>query len=344
MPPGQSKFFVFLGLNIHRTAGMTEQYNRIRILDRCFRDKSRVYGWKEIAKACAEDQAVTHGEYKEVSRRTIMADIALMRSGKLGFTAPIEYNPKEGYHYGIEKFSIYQNKLSSYQMKMFHNAFSVLKQLTNNEKLFSLNKSLNILEQSLNMQLGDDFQPAIYFEHSLNEPGQRWLDTALEYILNKKTMKLLYKAFADDETLHFFSPVFIKEYNNRWYVYGFDHDREMVVNLALDRVQEIDPSIQHYITPEGFDHDTWFEHLYGVTKPAGEKPVLIGFKTTKLLSAYMDTKPIHKTQQKIRETDDFAEYTLHVYNNYEIRSKLMSFGADLEVLYPESVRKEVHKL
>jgi hypothetical protein len=76
--------------------------------------------------------------------------------------------------------------------------------------------------------------------------------------------------------------------------------------------------------------------LYGVTIKDGSLPQKIIFSTTYVLSKYMDSKPIHTTQEKIETTNEKNTYSLNVYVNYEIKSKLRSFGDDLQVIYPEN--------
>jgi predicted DNA-binding transcriptional regulator YafY len=313
---------------------------RIRVIDLCLRDKSRVNSWKSLAESCADYSKEMTGKYKEVSRRTIMADIALMRSGKLGYEAPIDHSKERGYYYTIPDFTIHKINLSKKNIKALSEAFRLLKQLTNNERLFSIHKSLSLLEQVLHLEIDPQSSSVIYFEHSLNEPGQKWLDSIFEYTLEKKVIRIKYKAFTGEQTQHLVSPAFIKEYNNRWYLYGYDHERKHIINLSLDRFSEITPSIQSWYVPDGFNHESWFEHLYGVTKPTNKQPVKIVFKTTRLLASYMDTKPIHHLQKKIAEDDVSATYELYLYDNYEIRSKLRSFGSDLEVVAPEGLLHE----
>lgn len=314
---------------------MLNQLDRLRVIDLCLRDKTRTNSWQSLAQACADYSKEKTGKYHEVCRRTIMRDIALMRSGRLGYEAPIAYNKELGYHYTDADFSIHKIKLSKKNINMLTEAFHLLRQLTNNEKLFSIHKSLFLFEQILHLEIDPHAKPTIYFERSLNEPGQKWLDTVFKYTLAKQTMYIKYKPFESDITSHILSPAFIKEYNNRWYLYGFDHDKNHIVNLSLDRFLEVRDSLQPYYIPEDFDHDSWFMNLYGVTRTANQEPILIRFNTTKLLASYLDTKPIHPKQKKVFENDDMATYELYLYDNYEIRSKLRSFGSDLKIISPE---------
>jgi len=306
---------------------------RYNVIDRCLRDKNRKWGWEDLAHVIAQELSEFHGIHKLPSRRTVMGDIFAMRSGVLGYIAPIIHSRSEGYQYAHPGFTIHQVALPSGLVSDLKESLHLLLQLTNNEKLVRIHDSLWRIREYLHITSETSFEPAIYFEHSLNEPGQRWLDVIYEYVRKKSPVLIVYKPFNEAVISHVISPAFIKEYNNRWYIFGYHYQMDKIVNLSLDRILDIQPSIREYFLPPDFSHDSWFRNMYGVTRPDNAEPVSIVFRTTALLSDYLDTKPIHPGQQKL-ETDQagWSIYSLELYDNYEIRSKLRSFGKDLEVM------------
>ena len=50
------------------------------------------------------------------------------------------------------------------------------------------------------------------------------------------------------------------------------------------------------------------------------------------------TQPLHASQMVTKENDEFIEFHIHVYPSPELFAKLMSFGADLEIISPEKIR------
>lgn len=305
---------------------------RYHVIDQCLRDRTRIWQWDDLAHVISVHLKEYHGMDKIPSKRTIMGDIAAMRSGVLGYYAPIVHNKTEGYRYAVPHFTIHQTIIPGSLMADVRESIHLIMQLTKNEKLSALSASLIRLKEYLHISNDKDGSPAIYFEHSLNEPGQKWLDTVYHYVRRKLTCRVGYLPFDGQQVSHVLAPAFIKEYNNRWYIFGYDFEMEKIINLALDRILTIEPSVRPYFLPADFDHDSWFEHLYGVTKPDDSIPVEIIFKTGKTLSNYMDTKPVHSSQEKLSFDKDTSVYRIRVYDNYEIRSKLRSFGRDLEVV------------
>lgn len=307
---------------------------RYQVIDRCLRDHSRSWFWSELADAVAEELAKLDEPSRKPGRRTIMSDLADMRSGKLGYQAPITFSKTDGYRYDDTRFSIHQNRIPPALMQNLQEGFQWINQLAKNEKLEEIAGAISRVALYLNMDFDPGRAPLVYFEHSLNEPGQAWLDKIYHHVKNKTTLWITYQAFGKEESKHFFSPGFIKEYNNRWYVFGYDHELGKIINLGLDRIISVQPSLRPYTLPEYWNYDVHFENLYGVTIPENAQPVEIKFQTTKPLSRYMDTKPIHPTQKKISNHEDHVLYSVLVYDNYEIRSKLLSFGQDVKVTQP----------
>ena len=53
---------------------------------------------------------------------------------------------------------------------------------------------------------------------------------------------------------------------------------------------------------------------------------------------YIITKPIHETQQHILLQDGSLQVTLQLSINNELKQLILSFGADVKVITPESLK------
>ena len=202
--------------------------------------------WEDLAEACclaAEENLIND---TRPSKRTIMYDIQRMRSGVLGYEAPINYSKEKGYYYSVRGFSIFNVTLSKTNVEKLRDALLILKQLTKNQNLLDLHGIVTILEDKLNLNLDMSSKPVICLELSLNEAGQKWLDTVYRYIKKKQAIRISYAPFDGPEAEHIISPAFIQEYNNRWYVFGYSAEMGRIINLALDRVKVISPTLRQY--------------------------------------------------------------------------------------------------
>ncbi len=309
---------------------------RYQVIDQQLRSNP-INHWKDLSEACALFASEWDKNTSPPSKRTIAYDIQRMRSGILGYQAPIAYSKERGYYYTNKKFSIFKVPLSKISTDRVSDALLMLKQLTKNENFLDIHHTLSVLEDRLQLRIDLNNQPSIYLEHSLNEAGQRWLDTVYRYIKSQQPIRVNYTPFEGEPDEHIVSPVFIREYNHRWYLYGYLHSKEVIINLALDRITAIQPSLISYYVPEDFNHDSWFKNMYGVTRIPDAEVQHIEFEVTPLLSKYMISKPLHPTQRLVSRRDDMVCFSIDVYITYEIIHRLLGFGVDLVVTKPDEL-------
>lgn len=305
---------------------------RYQVIDSRLKNPDAINQWEDLADACALYFIDHLGIHKKPSKRTIAYD------------TPIMYDSKSGYYYSNRKFSIFNIPLTAHMIEELKEALMVLKQMTKNEKFLSIQSTISVLEERLNLNIDHTRKPIIYLEHSLNEPGQKWLDEIYNCIKSQKVINIEYHPFDRESKRHTFSPYFMKEFNNRWYVIGYDHKLDKCINLALDRFYSIQPSFQPFNSNHFLDHDLYYKNIFGVTLIEGLKVEIITFKAIPLLSKYLITKPIHPTQTHQLVDEISTLFRLEVCINYEIIHKLLSYGADIEILSPDSLRLQIKEI
>ena len=156
-------------------------------------------------------------------------------------------------------------------------------------------------------------------------------------ILAKKPVKIIYKSFkARDMQKFIFSPFFLKEFRNRWFVYGWKKGAGMLYNLALDRIHEMGNAPgEEYQENKFVDPDTFFDNLIGVTKNINDKAHRVRFWAAPAQVPYIETKPLHKSQFVVQRNEDgSAIFQMEVVLNYELEKDLLGFGEGVRVLSP----------
>ncbi|RYD69507.1 MAG: WYL domain-containing protein, partial [Sphingobacteriales bacterium] len=122
-------------------------------------------------------------------------------------------------------------------------------------------------------------------------------------------------------------------YNLRWFLFGEHEKDKKVLNLALDRIININESSNIYKQNEEIDFNEYFDDIVGVTvfdKPIQKVKLLIKNE----LWPYIETKPIHGSQMKPQFTDQGVIIELNLIINYEFIAVLLSHGDRLMVLQP----------
>jgi predicted DNA-binding transcriptional regulator YafY len=132
----------------------------------------------------------------------------------------------------------------------------------------------------------------------------------------------------------------LKQYNNRWFLFGLNNDRKELSNLALDRIQNIEEVKIDYIEIN-IDFNDYFYNVIGVTVKEGiptEKVVLF---INNQRWAYVKTKPIHGTQKVKNEDSLGVTIEIDIQINKELVNVILSYGSDMKVLEPKHLKEQI---
>ncbi len=311
---------------------------RIETIDRCLKNPNEYWNWQRLAAACEPVIG------KRPSRGTIMKDIRAMRSGELGYCAPIDWNKTtKSFSYADPRFSIRNALLKGPEVRALRHAMNILKQFKGFGQFETIGEIIFKLERSLNVS-DDDARSVVHFDTNPHAKGLDYLDTIYKSIVSKQTLNIRYKPFyMDAPYLVTVSPCLLKEFNNRWFLLAFEHKEQRILNFALDRIKEISESIRDFQYAEEFKADQFFKNIIGVTLPEGETVQEVVIAATPEQARYIDTKPLHHTQKKISEDENAAVFSLQVIPNYELESLILSFGEKVKVLQPESLKNRIRE-
>ena len=115
-------------------------------------------------------------------------------------------------------------------------------------------------------------------------------------IRKKTTVELRYQSFrmADPQTL-IVHPYYLKQYNNRWFLFCCNGDHTNLSNYPLDRILSV--KLAHVPYREtGIDFDDYFADVLGVTKREGLQAEKVLLRFPKNEYPYVATKPWHGSQ------------------------------------------------
>ena len=154
----------------------------------------------------------------------------------------------------------------------------------------------------------------------------------------------MYRPFGKEVRTITIHPYHLKQYNNRWFLIGKQSDyNEQLANIAIDRIEALKETPKAY---ESLEEDFSFEEYFGdvVGVSVNNNPVEeVVLHINNSVMGYVITKPLHESQSFMPKKldNDRWEITLKVKNNYELKSLIRSFGEQIEVMSPESLRQEM---
>ncbi|HEY4327484.1 MAG TPA: WYL domain-containing protein [Mucilaginibacter sp.] len=315
---------------------------RYRTIDNCLQNRYKKWTLDDLIDACADALYEYQGINTGVSRRTIQADIEMMRSNKLGYEAPIEVVDKKYYTYADKNYSITNIPLNNQDMAVLGEVSDLLKQFKGFNHFADLNEMVSKLEDKIYTHKTHS-QPVIDFEKNDNLKGLEYIEAIRKAIVAKKTICITYQSFKAREANSFcFSAYLLKEYRNRWFVLGISHQRNKpLLNLALDRIQSVTEHEDDYIKNTTVDFSTYYSDVIGVTKSPNQRDCEVVFWIDDANAPYVITKPLHHTQKLLSGEADGKIFSIRVIINFELERELLGFGSKLRVLGPRFLVKQI---
>lgn len=311
---------------------------RYQALDRCFAKRGARYYWEDLIEACNEALYDFTGKTLHISRRQLFEDIKFMESDQ-GWSIPLEKN-KEGkrvwYRYSDPDFSINKRPLNEGEADQLKEALLTLGRFKGMPQFHWVDELVARLESGFGLRQGA--QRIIEFEENPYLKGSEHITTLFHAILNEQVLAITYQGFKQEHpSAIIFHPHYLKQYNNRWFAFGTTEGHQRLTNLALDRIQKLSPTQGPYTRNTSIDYTEHFEDVVGVSVP--ETPVTaVEIRVSAKLWPYLASKPLHGSQKVLSRAEGGVTIRLDVKPNFELRSLLLSYGDELEVLAPMDLR------
>ncbi|HIT16299.1 MAG TPA: hypothetical protein IAA88_07960 [Candidatus Avimuribaculum pullicola] len=115
---------------------------RYKTIDKCLRNRYRRWTIEDLVEACSDALYEMEGIAKGVSKRTVQADLQIMRSDKLGYNAPIEVYDNKYYRYADAGYSINGNPLNTADYELVEKAVSLIDEVPDGGTLTELRSVL----------------------------------------------------------------------------------------------------------------------------------------------------------------------------------------------------------
>lgn len=301
---------------------------RYKTLDKCFSNGYRQFYIQDLINECSNVLSEFYGKDFSISRRQIFNDITFMKSDA-GYGAPI-VSVKKGrkvfYRYEDLTFSILNKPLTNEEHNELENAVELISRIKGIPGLIALE---SLQTKLIDVKNNTSYRKIISFEENEFLLGLNFLVPLYNYIKNEQTLNISYQAFNHNEKQTFLiSPYYLKQYNNRWFLFGWNHQDNYIQNLALDRIKSISNHNEIYKKPS-IDFEEYFEDIIGVTNDLSKNVEKIKIELSDNIIPYINSKPIHGSQ-KINQNI----LSLQVKINYELEALLLSYGENMKVLEP----------
>lgn len=313
---------------------------RYQVLDKCFSDFRHRYYIEDLMEACSE-AIYDHTGKGGVSRRQIFDDITFMESSQ-GWSIPLE-RLKDGkrtyYRYENRDYTINKRELTDEELNQLRTTIMTLSRYRGLPSSEWLEEVITNLECRFGLKANS--RNLIDFDQNKDLKGLEHLSRVIDATINHQCLKIQYHSYRDVHKGWIIHPYYIKQYNNRWFLFGLNDEYETLSNIALDRIVSITEIEMSFKENQTIDFNSYFDNVIGVTIPKDNTSIDVILRFDEQRFPYIVSKPLHRTQRTIDEMNHII--SIHVCPNKELESLIFSFGPQVEVISPIALREQIRR-
>lgn len=171
--------------------------------------------------------------------------------------------------------------------------------------------------------------------------GRAYLQPIIEAMKTNHWIHITYCSYdTDKEGKLYIMPLCVKLFRQRWYVVGMFMSRAVAI-FCLDRIRNFRMSSHTFTYPEYFLPELYFRQCFGIINKNDVRKEHVILKINATQANYVRDLPLHASQQETYCGRDYSIFELDVKPTYDFLQEILWMGATVEVLEPESFRKEV---
>jgi len=268
----------------------------------------------------------------EISLPTARRDFAYLRDRML---APIEFDQKKnGFYYTEDDFNLpFENSPRIIFL------LGMLNRLAGETGLGDL-PEVKQLEKRLSSMVGQDYTHITESVHcewvEVEHPNPDIFDTIIEAIVKKRQLNISYRSPARENTKRAVEPLKLINYQGRWYLSAYcllrnGHRTFHVARVIDAEINEL-PRTKDRAAPVDLDRS------FGIFKGPPRYIAEILFTGT---AAELIRNQVWHKDQEITETTKGMLLRIPVHDDREIMMKILQYGAQAEVIDPQTLRNRL---
>lgn len=308
------------------------------IIDRCLQSR-RGYSTQEIFDKC-NAALERRNETPITALNTIRNDILAIENRWHIEVEQVRSGREIRYRYKDPHFSIYHNPLNENEIAQLSEAVSLLRRFEGMPGFGWVEE----MSAHLQATVSASPEPVIGFDENKELKGTSFFTPLFKSITNKQALSITYKSYKTGKVIEaVIHPYYLKEYNQRWFLFALHDEYKKLANYALDRIESVKSATVKYIPNTAIDFDHYFDNVVGVSVNPDEPVQTVHIRVDKEQLPYTLSKPIHQSQRVVEEREDgSAVIAIEVIPNFELHQLLLSFGDRIEVLSPQPLREEIY--
>lgn len=311
-------------------------YQRYVVIDSLLRNKMRPYPtMQELIAACNDRLSIN------TKLNTIQKDIEKMKLPPPdGFNAPIYYDRyHRGYKYTDPDFKIGNLDLTDADIESIRESLALVQSIGAGR----IDEKFSHAMQKVLATVAEVFdQPeknAASYLQTMSPPVSRGFshfELFTKACREQIPLSFVHYSYRKREfsavVLH---PFLIKEFDNRWYLYGYSEKHGAVRHFGFDRIYSpicLKKAFSKFDKQATLDT---LEHSYGVFPIPGQKKQRIALEVSSLITHYFEAYPIHHSQQIKKHANGAATIVFDIVPTLELARLILWHGYHVAQISPK---------
>jgi len=282
-------------------------------------------------------------EQFEISTKTAQRSIDFMRD-RIG--APLEYDQRrKGYRYGNDSFSLPSFQVSQEEMV----SILLARNLLSNSAGGLISRAIQSFGRKLFTTMGqigftqDKLRNAFSAVWNGYSPSQAsTFRVVLNTLLQNRLLSCRYTSPAGgQETKRTIAPHHLQHYMGSWVLIGWCHLKQDWRKFFLSRMSDPTMSDEAFVPRPKSEWEPLIQSSFGIFQ--GGRPVPVVLRFNPFRAPWIREQVWHPEQRMEALPDGGLRLTLPVTDFREVKMKVLQFGADVEVIEPEELRREIHE-
>ena len=176
--------------------------------------------------------------------------------------------------------------------------------------------------------------------------GQNYLQPIIEAMKENRVLNITYHRYWKNEENNFdVQPYCVKLFRQRWYLvarstYSYYYEQGPRI-YALDRIHALHTISETFEMPKDWSAEEYFDGCFGIIADQRKESQNVKLKVSAGQANYIRDLKLHDSQEEIEKNEEYSIFTYHLRPSYDFIQELLWHAADMEVLEPQSLRKDI---
>lgn len=174
--------------------------------------------------------------------------------------------------------------------------------------------------------------------------SETYLSDIIRAMKSSRCIQVKYRRYTSASSrISILEPYALKLFKQRWYLLAKASDMPYLLLYSLDRMEEVVLTETKFQLSPDFDAEAFFEDCYGTIIDASVEAERISIRVTSSQACYLKSLPLHHSQRLLSEDEEYSVFELYLKPTYDFLQALLSYGSELEVIAPVSLRNQMQE-